>query len=218
MQCPSRISVSSPCKIIAERIKGTLSTFLTKEKHAFLQGRNILDAVATTQEGLFSIHAKKSDAVILKVDLCKAYDCMDWAFIRCLLAKIRLRSNMINWIMACVEGVNYAVIVNGFPSSFFLAQRGLRQGFPLSLLIFILALNSLSLHIKKAVKENRCLPLKISRNVSISHNLFVDGVIFFGILCRITWLCFYEILKNFQKASGLRINSSNSILYHNDIN
>jgi len=41
-------------KIIAERIKVTLASFLTKDQHAFLKGRNILDAVANTQESLFT--------------------------------------------------------------------------------------------------------------------------------------------------------------------
>jgi len=71
------ISYKIISKIIADRIKVTLSPYLTKNQHAFLQGRNILDAVATTQEGLFAIREKKCDVVILKIDLCKAYDCID---------------------------------------------------------------------------------------------------------------------------------------------
>jgi len=97
--CPislCNISYKIISKIIADRIKDTLSLHLTKNQHAFLKGRNILDAVASTQEGLFAIREKKCDAVLLKIDLCKAYDCMDWAFIRCILAKVGLRANMIN--------------------------------------------------------------------------------------------------------------------------
>lgn len=40
----------------------------------------------------------------------------------------------------------------------------------------------------------------------------------FGIFCRLTWLCYYDILHNFQKASGLEVNSSKSVIYHSDIN
>lgn len=211
------ISYKIISKIIAERIRTTLSKCLSKDQHAFLQGRNILDTVANTQEGLFSIHSKKTDAIILKIDLRKAYDCLDWGFIRCLLAKVILRARMINWIMACMEKVNYVIIINGIPSPFFSTYKGLRQGCPLSPLLFILAMNFLSLHINKAVKENRCQPLKICWNISISHNLFVDDIIMFGILCSFTWLRFYEILFNFQKATGLQINSAKSVIYHNDI-
>jgi len=71
------ISFKIITKIIAEKIKATLASFLTKDQHAFLKGRNILDVVANTQECLFSMTSKNSDAAILKIDLQKAYDYLD---------------------------------------------------------------------------------------------------------------------------------------------
>lgn len=132
------------------------------------------------------------------------------------MAKIGLRAGMTNWIMACVEMVNFSVIINGILSPFFSASRGLRQGCPLSPLLFILGMNTLSLNINKAVEEFRSYPLKICRSISISHNLFVDDIILFGMLCTLTWLCYYEILKKFQRAIGLQINYENSVFFHND--
>lgn len=176
------ISYKIIAKIIAERIKDFLSTHISSEQHAFLKGRNIQDAVASTQEGLFTIQKRKRNATILKIDLQKAYDCLDWGFLRCLLVKIGLNTGMTNWIMACVELVNFSVIINGIPSPFFSTSRGLRQGCRLSPILFILAMNTLSLHIKKAVEESKVYPLKVCRGISIYHNLFVDDIILFGML------------------------------------
>eukprot|EP00253_Pinus_taeda_P035371 PITA_35371 len=209
------ISFKIISKIMVERIKGTLASHLSKDQHAFLKGCNILDVVAYTQECIFSMFSKNIDAVVLKIDLQKAYDCIDWGFIRCLLAKIGLRSEMINWIMACIEKVNYAININGIPSPYFHAERGLRQGCPLAPIIFILAMNTLSLHICKAVDEHRCIPIKISRHISLSHNLFVDDVLLCAMLQQSSWDCLFDILNNFQKATGLVINKSKSILYYN---
>lgn len=182
------ISFKIITKIIAQRIKATLASFLTKDQHAFLKGWNILDVVANTQECMFSMISKNSDAAILKIDLQKAYNYLHWGFVECLLAKISLRPNSIRWIMECIENVYYAVIINGIPSHFFQAERGLRQGCPLSPLLFILAMNSVSIHINKEVVENRCTPIKICRNKFISHNLFVDDVLIFAMIFRISWI------------------------------
>jgi len=76
-------------------------------------------------------------------------------------------------------------------------------------------MNTLSLHINKAVEYSRASPLKICRGISISHNLFVDDIILFGMLCKNTWACFFVILDNFQKATGLKINSEKSAFFHN---
>lgn len=204
-------------KIIAQRLKGKLSDTISKEQFCFLKGRSIHDAAAVTQEALFAIHSKKSEAVLLKVDLRKAYDCIDWAYIKCLLAKIGLNINMIRWIMACIDTVDYAIIINGLPTSFFRAEWGLRQGCALSPLLFILAINSLSLHIHKAVDENVWRPLHIYRNISLSHNLFVDDILLFAMFCRATWLHIHMILNNFQRASGLQVNLEKSSIIHSDI-
>jgi len=120
--------------------------------------------------------------------------------------------------MACVENVNYAIIINGIPSHFFQAERGFHGGSPLSPLLVILAMNSLSIHINKVVTENRCRLVKICRNNFISHNLFVDDVLIFVMLCRISWIFLNDILERFQRASGLIINKAKSTLFHNDVN
>jgi len=113
-------------KIIAERMKPILNSFISRDQHAFLKGRIILDAVAMTQESLFSMLSNNLDAAILKINLQKAYDCVDWGFLRILLAKIGLKTQSVNWVMSYVENVRYSVIVNGIPSNFFQAERGLR--------------------------------------------------------------------------------------------
>eukprot|EP00253_Pinus_taeda_P027284 PITA_27284 len=174
------ISFKIISKIIAKRIKGTLATHLSKDQHSFLKGRNILDAVANTQECMYTMFSKDIDAAILKIDLQKAYDCIDWGYIRCLLAKIGLRLEMINWIMECIENVNHAININGIPSPYFLAERGLRQGCPLAPIIFILAMNTLSLHINKAVDEHRCRPIKTAAMFGVVTCPLPNGITYLG--------------------------------------
>jgi len=62
-------------KVIVKRIRPILSRSLSKEQLGFLKRRQILDVIKSTQECLHSIKSKKIQAIILKLDLKKAYDC-----------------------------------------------------------------------------------------------------------------------------------------------
>jgi hypothetical protein len=64
-------------KIIAKRIKSTLSFGVSKEQFGFLKGRQITDAIGIVQEALHSVKVKNIKAMVLKLDLIKDYDKVD---------------------------------------------------------------------------------------------------------------------------------------------
>ena len=106
-------------KIIAERINKVLSRFISPEQASFLKDKSIHNAVATTQEVIHSIHSKKMKAMVLKLDLSKAYDRVDWGLLRLILLNIRLDRASVKWIMGCVNSTMMAIIINGVATSFF---------------------------------------------------------------------------------------------------
>ena len=61
-------------KIISIRIRKVLSRYISGEQFGFLPGRQIHDAVGVIQEGMHSMHVKSLKAVMIKIDLSKAYD------------------------------------------------------------------------------------------------------------------------------------------------
>jgi len=86
-------------KVIANRIKPILSRSLSEEQLGYLKGRQVLDAIGTTHECLHSIKVKKFKAMILKLDLKKAYDCINWDFLRFIILQLGFILCFTNWIL-----------------------------------------------------------------------------------------------------------------------
>ena len=90
---------------------------------------------------------------------------------------------MEGWIKACITTIHFSIIVNGSPVGFFGSSRGLRQGDPLSPLLFLLIMEVLSKILKK-IEECGLLhgfhvgPVNFI-GVRISRLLFVDDTILF---------------------------------------
>ena len=118
--------------------------------------------------------------------------------------------------MGCVTLVSYAVLVNGCPTDFFPVGRGLRQGFPLSPLLFLLVIEGLSRLIIKAKAEGNINGIKISGNLSICHLLFVNDIMIFGSSSIAEWHVYYELIKEFCNVSGLSINTKKYLLLENE--
>ena len=87
------------------------------------------------------------------------------------------------WIKACVTSVRFSILVNGSSEGFFGSSRGLRQGDPLSPLLFLLIMEVLSRLLRKTKESNLIQGFHVGAvnvvGVWISHLLFADDIIFF---------------------------------------
>ena len=107
-------------KIISNRIKPIMSRKMLEEQLGILEGRRIQDAIGTSFECLHSIAKKKKNkSLIPKLDLRKAYDCVDWDFLHLILDQVGFDSQIIRWIMSCVTSPSYVVLLNGEVTDFF---------------------------------------------------------------------------------------------------
>jgi hypothetical protein len=79
--------------------------------------------------------------------------------------------------MSCVVSSSFTVLINEEASSFFSSVCDLHQGCPLSLLIFILVMESISLLLKKGQVEGKLTRVKVSRIIKVLHLICVDDVL-----------------------------------------
>lgn len=116
----------------------------------------------------------------------------------------------IRWIMGCVYLASFVVLINGAVSTFFKAERGLRQGCPLSPLIFLLVAEGLSRFLKEAVRRSNLIGLILAHGINLTHLLFVDDILLF---CRGTRRDIYYLFRGinlFKIATGMMINFQKS--------
>lgn len=106
---------------------------------------------------------------------------MEWNFIEEVLRSMNFLATMIEFIMRCISSMTYSVLINGKQGLPFTPQRGLRQGDPLSLYIFILCAEVFSCLLEKAEELKLTDGIRIARTTpSISHIFFTDNSIIFS--------------------------------------
>jgi hypothetical protein len=90
----------------------------------------------------------KSGACAVKLDMAKAYDRVEWQYLRAIMLQLGFSESWTALIMKCVESVTFSVRVNGHFSETFKPSRGIRQGDPISPYLFLLCAEGLSSMLK----------------------------------------------------------------------
>lgn len=125
-------------------------------------------------------HRDKSTGLLFKLDLEKAYDRVDWDFLSYLLWRMGFGVKWRRWIQECVLTVSFSIVVNGSPQGFFQAQRGLRQGDPLSPFRFVIIGEALSRMLSRAVEAKLISGCRVAfGGLTVLHIQFVDDTVIF---------------------------------------
>ncbi|RVW18195.1 Transposon TX1 uncharacterized 149 kDa protein [Vitis vinifera] len=130
-------------KVLANRLKSVMGEVIFYSQQAFVQGRQILDVVLIANETLDS-RLKDNKPGLLKMDIEKAFDHVNWDFLMEVMSKMGFGHRWINWMKWCCSTATFSILINGSPSGFFCSSRGLRQEDPLSPYLFLFAMEALS--------------------------------------------------------------------------
>lgn len=149
--------------------------------------------------------------MLIKLDLEKAFDRLEWSFIYKVLRFFNFPPRTTNLIMHCITTSSIGMLVNGTKPKYFQPSRGIGQGDSLSPYIFILCIELLSRLINYQVDINNWDPIKTSpRSSTFSHLLFADDITLMGKINKKTSHCIKNCLDLFSKKSGLTINKAKS--------
>jgi hypothetical protein len=201
-------------KVLANRLKMVLEKVVAAPQNAFVQGRQILDSVLIANECLDSRMKLRDPGVLCKLDLEKAYDHVNWGFLIYMLRRCGFIQRWCHRIYTCISTAKFSVLVNGTSCGFFPSSRGLRQGDPLSPLLFIIVMYALSRMLTRARDGGFISGFAVGRTTPIttSHLLFAGDTL---ILCGAdsSQLGYLKgVFVWFQAVSGLKVNLEKSEL------
>ncbi|KAL5566188.1 hypothetical protein UlMin_029352 [Ulmus minor] len=149
-------------KMLANRMRKVLDYIISGEQSAFIPGRLISDNAIIGFECLHAIKRRKTkkNHLALKLDMEKAYDRVEWDFIRNVMGKLGFSVGWTNKVMACISSVSYSFQFNGQKFGQLSPSRGLRQGDPLSPYLFLLCGEGLSSLLHQYEQAGRIQGLK----------------------------------------------------------
>ena len=201
-------------KLLAERLKLFLPKLVHSDQKGFIGGRNISDANRLVQDIIEYSDRNQLNSAVIFLDYKKAFDRVEWDWtIRC-LQKFNFGQKFQSWIKMIFNHAKASILTNGFRSKYFIISCSMRQGCPISPLLYILQAEPLAC----AIRKNRniiviTLPYSdpgTGKQAEVKLVSYVDDTKFFS-STEESIVETFKTATNFEKASGAKINKTKTV-------
>ncbi|KAL0287398.1 UNVERIFIED_CONTAM: putative mitochondrial protein [Sesamum calycinum] len=195
-------------KILVKRLQRVLPLMIDHSQNAFVPGRSISDNILLAQELLAGYNQARLPArCMLKVDIQKAYDSVEWDFLLETLRLFNFPQQFIILIKQCVSTASFSISLNGSIYGFFKSSRGLRQGDPISPYLFVLVMEVWSTLIRHRVQQATQFQYHWKcKELGLINLCFADDVLLFCKAHIPSIKVLTDTLSEFASLSGLKVN------------
>ena len=189
-------------KCIAKRIEPFLPKLIHSDQTGFMKDRFIGQNVRLLNDLMEYTDVKKISGIFLFIDFEKAFDSIEWNFIKRSLELFNLGPFLTRWFSILYNNSEAAVMNAGYMTDYFTVSRGVRQGCPLSPFLFILSVELLALKIRE---EPNCKGIRLPNLREAKISQFADDTTLISEDTNSLKFSL-QIIGSFGSISGLRLN------------
>ena len=195
-------------KTLALRAEKILPKIIHENQCGFAKGCYIGENKRLIQDIIDKLNTRGKTWLLLLLDFEKAFDSLEWSYMHQILRKFNFGPQFVNWVKICYTNISSTVINNDFTCGWFSVNRRVRQGCPLSTILFVLCVELLA----TMVRNNENVEGIKLNGVEHKVSLFADDTT--CLLRSVASLdVLFKITNNFAKYSGLKLNIEKSLLY-----
>ncbi|XP_062118795.1 uncharacterized protein LOC133832472 [Humulus lupulus] len=201
-------------KLICKRLALVLPDLVQPNQRAFVKGHSIAHNIMIFQDLIKNYgRISTSSRCAIKINLSKAYDTIDWDFLEDLLKALNFPQKFIGWVMSCIRNTSYFLLMNGRVQGKFKGKKGLRQGDPMSPLLFVLIMEYLTRSLQLAALNSPFRYHPMCKSLKLINLCFADDLLLFckGSISAVKSV--KEVLDEFAAVTGLSINSHKSHIF-----
>ena len=196
-------------KILANRLKRVLPRVVHAQQYA-RPGSQIFHVLTLLRDMQQHSASRGLDHFYLSLDFEKAFDSVDHHWLSQVLTKYGFPPHFVNIVAALQTGAASEVVVNGCHTQPFLITRGVRQGDPLSLFLFLIAVEPFLSAIRN---DNRVLSIRTPGRFQIKTLCYADDITV-TTTNSTSIVRVFETLQQLELASGLKVNYSKTCCLH----
>ena len=192
-------------KVLANRLSKVLTSIIAEDQTCSVPGRSILGNCHALRDIIQFSENENLPVALLSIDQMKAFDRVNWNFLLKTLEKFNFGPVFISWVKLLYTNIESKVKCNDFISDPFTPSRGVRQGCPLSALLYVLIAEVFAANV-------RCDPAIKGVTVGKTEFKIIQYADDTTLLLQgnQSSLAIENHIANYEKASGAKINKDKS--------
>ena len=188
-------------KVLAIRLQKVIPSIINSDQVGYIKNRYIGENIRILSDVLLLTDLEDMEAYITQIDFEKAFDSVEWDFLLKALNELNFGENFITWIKTLYTNITACAGNNGNYSEYFTLSRSIRQGCPISALLFLLVVEILA---NKIRNDPAIQGIKINDEIFKLAMMADDITLMNRDIESIANAI--KIFNKFEKCSGLKLN------------